>query len=212
MVLSRAAFGVNGQKVPGVISWLTSIGWETFLAILAVLATSTIFEQLGWGGGTATKIVAAAVVALLIVAASVAGYHIIMRMQSVLTWVTGIVTVGYILLTLKDVDWRAVQSPAQRLVAGGRRRARAGDDRLRAGLDQHRRRLVALPAARRLGRGDRRLEHLRRGRRPRHPGRSTGCCWPGPTREAQGRHRGRPDRHPRHAAADLAAACRSCSP
>ena len=49
-------------------------------------------------------------VALLIVAASVAGYHIIMRMQSVLTWVTGIVTVGYILFTLKDVDWSAVQA------------------------------------------------------------------------------------------------------
>ena len=110
MVLSRAAFGVKGQKVPGVISWLTSIGWETFLAILAVLATSTIFEQLGWGGGTATKIVAAAVVALLIVAASVAGYHIIMRMQSVLTWVTGIVTIGYILLTLNHVNWSAVSA------------------------------------------------------------------------------------------------------
>ena len=48
MVLSRAAFGVNGQKVPGVVSWLVSIGWETFLAILAVLATATIFDQLGW--------------------------------------------------------------------------------------------------------------------------------------------------------------------
>ena len=63
MILSRAAFGVIGQKVPGVISWLISIGWETFLAILAVLATATIFEQLGWGGGTATKVVAAVVVA-----------------------------------------------------------------------------------------------------------------------------------------------------
>jgi len=40
----------------------------------------------------------------------VAGYHIIMRMQSVLTWVTGIVTVGYILFTLKDVHWSAVQA------------------------------------------------------------------------------------------------------
>ncbi|QIM22081.1 allantoin permease [Phycicoccus sp. HDW14] len=108
MVLSRAAFGVTGQKVPGVISWLTSIGWETFLAILAVLATSTIFTRLGWGGGTATKVVAAAVVAALIVAASVAGYHVIMRLQSVLTWVTGIVTVGFILLTLKDVEWSKV--------------------------------------------------------------------------------------------------------
>ena len=63
MILSRAAFGVQGQKVPGVISWLVSIGWETFLAIMAVLATATIFERLGWGGGTATKVIAAVVVA-----------------------------------------------------------------------------------------------------------------------------------------------------
>ncbi|WP_310526283.1 cytosine permease [Nocardioides sp.] len=109
MILSRAAFGVQGQKMPGVLSWLVSIGWETFLAILAVLATSTIFTRLGWGGGTSTKIVAALVVAALIVSASVAGYHIIMKMQSVLTWITGIVTVLYMALTLDDIDWSAVQ-------------------------------------------------------------------------------------------------------
>ncbi|MBR7741744.1 cytosine permease [Phycicoccus sp. BSK3Z-2] len=108
MILSRATFGVTGQKVPGVVSWLTSIGWETFLAILAVLATSTIFERLGWGGGTTTQVLAAAVVAGLVVAASVAGYHVIMRMQSVLTWVTGAVTLAYVLLTLDHVDWSAV--------------------------------------------------------------------------------------------------------
>ena len=109
MILSRAAFGVDGQKVPGVLSWLVSIGWETFLAILAVLATSTIFTRLGWGGGTGTKVVAAGVVAALIVSASVAGYHVIMRMQSVLTWVTGIVTVLYMAFTVDDIDWGAVQ-------------------------------------------------------------------------------------------------------
>ncbi len=110
MVLSRAAFGVTGQKVPGVISWLTSIGWETFLAILATLATATIFERLGWGGGTGTKVVAAVVVAGLVVAASVAGYHVIMRMQSVLTWVTGAITVLYVVMTVQHVDWGAVTS------------------------------------------------------------------------------------------------------
>ncbi|WP_284523129.1 cytosine permease [Corynebacterium aquatimens] len=47
MVLSRAAFGVQGQKVPGIVSWLTSIGWETFLSIMAVLATTTVIRQLG---------------------------------------------------------------------------------------------------------------------------------------------------------------------
>ncbi|MBC2933275.1 cytosine permease [Nocardioides sp. zg-1228] len=108
MVLSRAAFGVDGQKVPGVVSWLVSIGWETFLAILAVLATATIFEQLGWSGGTTTQVVATVVVAALIVAASVAGYHVIMRMQSVLTWLTGIATLVYVGLTLDEIDWTAV--------------------------------------------------------------------------------------------------------
>ena len=110
MVLSRAAFGVTGQKVPGVISWLTSIGWETFLAITATLATATIFTQLGWGGGTGTKIVASLVTAALIVLASVAGYHIIMKLQSWLTWITGVVTVVYIALTVKDVNWDTVSA------------------------------------------------------------------------------------------------------
>ena len=110
MILSRAAFGVEGQKLPGVLSWLVSIGWETFLSILAVLATATIFDRLGWGGGTGTKVVAAAVVATLIVAASVAGYHIIMRLQAVLTWVTGVVSVVYVVMTVDDVDWDAVSA------------------------------------------------------------------------------------------------------
>ena len=110
MILSRASFGVLGQKIPGVISWLVSIGWETFLAIMATLATATVFAQLGWADGTAVKVIAMIVVAALIVSASVAGYHIIMRMQSVLTWITGIVTIVYIATTLHRVDLSAVMA------------------------------------------------------------------------------------------------------
>lgn len=111
MVLSRAAFGVHGQKVPGIVSWLTSIGWETFLAIMAVLATATVITQLGGtGDSVALKIIATVVVAALIVAASVLGYHTIMKMQSVLTWVTGAVTILYIILASSRVDMSAVLS------------------------------------------------------------------------------------------------------
>jgi len=111
MVLSRAAFGVQGQKVPGIVSWLTSIGWETFLAITAVLATATIITQLGGDGESiALKITAALIVAGLIVAASVLGYHTIMRMQSVLTWVTGAVTVLYIVLAAPTIDIATVMA------------------------------------------------------------------------------------------------------
>nr|WP_239528418.1 cytosine permease [Microbacterium esteraromaticum] len=111
MVLSRAAFGVHGQKVPGIVSWLTSIGWETFLAIMAVLATATVITRLGGDGDSVTlKIIATVIVAALIVTASVLGYHTIMKLQSVLTWVTGVVTILYIILAARSIDLAAVLS------------------------------------------------------------------------------------------------------
>ena len=58
MVLSRAAYGVRGNRLPAGISWLLCVGWETVLTVIAVLATSTVFTRLGWGGGNGVKAVA----------------------------------------------------------------------------------------------------------------------------------------------------------
>ena len=119
MVMSRAAFGVSGAKIPGIISWLTSIGWETSLAITAVLATNTVLARLGWAGedSTTVKVVAAAIVATLIVLGAVAGYHIIMKMQAVLTWITGITTIIYIILVFPHLDAGALFSHSSGSVA-----------------------------------------------------------------------------------------------
>lgn len=107
MVMSRAAFGVQGAKLPGIVSWLTSIGWETVLAITAVLATATVFQRLELVGDdhTVISIVSAAIVATLIVLGAMAGYHIIMKMQAVLTWLTGLTTIVYVLLVFPKIDW-----------------------------------------------------------------------------------------------------------
>ena len=110
MVLSRAAFGVHGQKVPGIVSWLTSIGWETSLAISAVLATATVFDVLGLASGQAVTVIAAILIAALIVGASVLGYHTIMKMQSILTWATGAMTILFMILTIPHIDLSAVLS------------------------------------------------------------------------------------------------------
>jgi NCS1 family nucleobase:cation symporter-1 len=108
LVLSRAAFGVTGGRVPAVLSWVLTVGWETVLTSLATLATATVLTELGWGGGTATKVVALLVVAALVVAGGVLGFDLIMRMQAVITVVTGVLTVVYLVLVLDDVDWSAV--------------------------------------------------------------------------------------------------------
>src|SRR6201987_517998 len=108
MVLSRAAFGVNGNKLPTVISWLLTVGWETVLVILAPLATATVFSRLGWGGGDGTKVVALIIVVGLTIFGGVMGFDLIMRLQTWITVVTGVATVVFIALVADKIHWSTV--------------------------------------------------------------------------------------------------------
>ena len=108
MLLSRAAFGVDGNRLAALISWVLLVGWETALTSLAVLATSTVFTELGIDLGPLTKIVALVVVAALTVGGGIAGFDVIMRMQKWITVITGVLTVVYIALTAGSIDLGAV--------------------------------------------------------------------------------------------------------
>ena len=110
MVLSRAAFGVRGNKLPSVVSWVLTVGWETVLVILSTLATATVFDRLGWGGGDATKVVALVVVAALIVIGGVMGFTLIMRLQTIITVVTGVLTIVYLALVADHIHWGTVSA------------------------------------------------------------------------------------------------------
>lgn len=104
MILSRAAFGVRGNRVPSVLSWLLTVGWETALTSLAVLATATVFGRLGFDGGVFGKLIALLVVAALIIGAGVIGFDLIMRLQKWITIITGVLTVVYVILALPAID------------------------------------------------------------------------------------------------------------
>jgi purine-cytosine permease-like protein len=108
MALSRAAFGVQGNALPGLVSYLILVGWETVLVALSTLATATVFGELGWSSGDLTKVIAFLIVAALIVAAGVLGFDLIMRLQRWLTYITVAMTAGYILLTVDELDWSKI--------------------------------------------------------------------------------------------------------
>ncbi|GAA2072124.1 cytosine permease [Pseudolysinimonas kribbensis] len=111
MVLSRAAFGVNGNRLPSIISWLLTVGWETVLCVLSVLATSTVIGELGGPKDSVViKVVALLVIAAIIVIAGIYGFNLIIRLQVIITIVTGIVTVIYLILVIPKIDWAAVSS------------------------------------------------------------------------------------------------------
>jgi nucleobase:cation symporter-1, NCS1 family len=110
MVLSRAAYGVQGGKIPAALSYILLVGWETVLVSLATLATATVFGRLGWGGGDATKIVAFLLVAGIVVLSGIFGFNLIMRLQAFLTVALAVLTVGYVLLTLGHINWGTVNT------------------------------------------------------------------------------------------------------
>lgn len=103
MTLSRSVFGVRGNRVPAALSWLLTVGWETALAALAVLAISTILGRLGLGTGAPVKVVSIVVVVGLIAAGGMLGFDVIMRMQRFVTVVVGALTVVYILFAAPHI-------------------------------------------------------------------------------------------------------------
>src|SRR5256885_6681598 len=100
MVLSRAAYGVQGGKIPAALSYILLVGWETVLVSLATLATATVFKSLGWGGGDVTKVIAFLVVAAVVMFSGIFGFNVIMRLQLILTIALAVPTVGYVPLNL----------------------------------------------------------------------------------------------------------------
>jgi nucleobase:cation symporter-1, NCS1 family len=122
MTLSRAAFGVNGNRIPSAISWLLLVGWETVLATLAVLATATVFTRLGWHSGFLDKVAALILVAALIVIGGVLGFEFIMKLQMWITVITAVLTVIYMILVASNIDFGTLAAlpagPIPQLVGG----------------------------------------------------------------------------------------------
>ena len=108
MVLSRATFGVKGNLIPGALSYLIFVGWETVLVSLATLATGTVFVRVGHLGHNTAMILGFIISVALTVSAGVLGFDVIMKLQRYLTTITVIATIAYIALTISKVNWSAI--------------------------------------------------------------------------------------------------------
>lgn len=110
MVLSRAVFGVKGNVVPGLMSYLVFVGWETVLVSLATLATGTIFMRIGDIDRNLSMAIGFAIAVALTMYGGVLGHKVIMRLQKYLTLITSFATLLYIVLTVDEVSWDKVSA------------------------------------------------------------------------------------------------------
>lgn len=119
LVLSRAPFGVIGNAVPTVVSYVTLVGFEIVAASLAALAAQTVLGRLGVSTSTASLAVSFAVITLLAVGVSLLGHATIQRVQAWFTVAFGGLTVVFIGLDLGQVQWHKVAAlPRGSFVAG----------------------------------------------------------------------------------------------
>jgi len=110
MILSRASFGVSGNRLPSLISYLLLVGWEIVTMVLAIFAVDTIFARLGWNDGLLTRIVAFVVVGTVIAVAGMLGFEFIMKMQKYLTYAMIVLTLGFVALTINHIHISALKS------------------------------------------------------------------------------------------------------
>lgn len=108
MVLSRAAFGVKGNVLPGSLTYFLLVGWETVLVSLATLATGTVFERVGGIDRNIAMIIGFVIAVSLTLFGGVLGFSVIMKLQKYLTLITVFLTLGYIALTVDSVNWDAL--------------------------------------------------------------------------------------------------------
>jgi purine-cytosine permease-like protein len=109
-VLVRASFGVKGSIVPGFLSYLVFVGWETVLVSLATLATGTVFSRFTSMDNNLALILGFVIAVGLTMLGGVLGFNMIMRIQKLLTITTVALTTVYIALTFDNVNWDAVTS------------------------------------------------------------------------------------------------------
>ena len=110
MTLSRAAFGVKGNVLPGFLSYLIFVGWETVLVSLATLASETVFTRAIGINPDLSKIMGFLLAGGLTVLGGVLGFKVIMKIQFYLTIITLVLTLGYIALTIDQVNWSVVSA------------------------------------------------------------------------------------------------------
>jgi NCS1 family nucleobase:cation symporter-1 len=108
MVVSRASFGVTGNKLPTLVSYATCIGFEILLMAIATLAFGAILSRVGVGGGKGTLAIAFAISGGIAIAISLLGHATIVKMATVFTWIYGILIIPFMIFSSSQINLHKV--------------------------------------------------------------------------------------------------------
>lgn len=129
-VLSRASFGFRGNLIPSVAALIGHAGWLSINVCTGALTVLALFATLGLDATPMTTGIALAIFVLLVLASVVFSHDMLIRMQTICTYLFGFFTLVILaiiipqtdwamLLAMPDGDWAANFLPALAFVAAG---------------------------------------------------------------------------------------------
>lgn len=112
---TRFSFGVQGNKFPTFWVYISNLGWKVTLLALAATSGASLLTRL-WPTsfpnnahnhkGNVQAIVLWFVIALVVtMIVAVVGHRLILRLENWIAWITGLMTVIFIILIIPKIDW-----------------------------------------------------------------------------------------------------------
>jgi len=112
LTLSRASFGVRGNRGPTLISWISLVGWEAAMSVTAAYACLSLLNKV-FGVSLVSDawiVVSLALVVVIALVIGLLGYDTIIWIQKWCTYVFGAMTLVVIVMLAAKVDWHRVAS------------------------------------------------------------------------------------------------------
>lgn len=120
LMITRSVFGVKGNTLPALLSWLNMLGWESITMVLTVYALGSLISALGWnwGNGVTMTLLSLAVSVIVTFSIPILGHQTIMVMQRLLAYGLGILSIILLFVIFPHVNW-SYQPPVNALWAKG---------------------------------------------------------------------------------------------
>lgn len=109
LTISRAVFGIRGNVLPALVSWIDLLGWETVNLLVSTYALVALIESaLHMRASVPITLLALVLAAVATFAFSLLGHATTIRIQQICSWTFGILTLGVIVLLAQRIQLQAL--------------------------------------------------------------------------------------------------------
>lgn len=105
--LSRAAYGINGNKLPNVIAWINMVGWLAVNIITGTLLLVSLFQVIHVKKSPLTLAIALIIFGGLVLLSGFLNETTLGKIQTWLSWLFGLLTLLILGLFLMKANWQA---------------------------------------------------------------------------------------------------------